>query len=425
MALEITNIWAVAKSGNPLLVGNVSPASITGLGKTQLTTGTVVDLVANESVTVNSNTSGRAFVSHSLTFSANKSYLVMARFSNVVLGGTAAINRMCLRSTAGTNITYGTNSRVVTGDGLYAFVVQHSVETAAIIRAGAGTDSGITGSSANISDLCVYRIPSFIDVNGAIPPPLGAYTSLVRRGLAFATQFANTYASTGLVTEAAMAVPLAGAKEKYRVGCYVSDSFGNDTGDWPDYLSSTYGYALFGGSWPGMTMSYFNAHAADVFSRTGVGFIGDALPDFAICQSSLNSANQGHTSATMLSDMTGLITKALAAGLKPFVTNMTPYGPTMSGAEQTELLAYNAALPALCASLGAVHIDVYTLVSNPADRSVLIAGYTTDQIHLSATGVAVYADAVNAAIVLTRLAASVRKPLASNPVRQLIRSPIH
>ena len=421
MALEITNNWVGTRPGNPTIIRNTgSTISITAMTKSPTASGTIVDLVANTSITVNSNTAGRAFMSHSITMLANKTYVAMARFSNVVLGGTAAVNRMAIRTTIGANLAYGANSKTVLGDGLWAIVVQYSVDTATIIRFGTGTDTTITGASADISDFCVFQVPDFIADNGAIPPVIGAHTSLFRRAFAFNTKFANTYSSTGLVTEAAQTVPLDGVREKYRVGCYVSDSFGNDNGDWPDYLAQTYGYALFGGSWSGQNMAYFDARAADVFARTGLGYSGDTLPDFAICQSSLNSANSGHTSATMLADMTGLITKAKAEGLKPFIPNMTPYGATMSGAEETQLLAYNAALPALCASMGAVHIDVYTLVSDPSNRAVLLPAYTSDGIHLNATGVAVYADAINDAIVIRRNQENGNRPLIGNLLGSLI-----
>jgi lysophospholipase L1-like esterase len=404
MALEITNTWAGVKSGNPTLIRSVGSTvtGITSLTKTQLTTGTVVDTVANTSVTVNSNTGGRAYVGLSVTLTANKFYVVMARFTNVVLGGAADTNRMSVKFQTATNLVAGARSIAVTGDGLWAIVVSYSVTASYSLRIGTGADSATTGNSAVISDYAFYEIPEFVATGGVIPPPPGDYTALARYGAAFAKLWANTYTTTTAVSENAATVNNPAAKTKYCVGCYVSDSFGNDSGDWPDYLAKTYGYLLFGGAWTGQNMAYFDARAADVFARTGLGFVGDALPDFAICQSSLNSANGGNSSATMLSNMTALITKAKAAGLKPFVPNMTPYGPTMSGAEETELLAYNAALPALCASLGAVHIDVYTLVSDPSNRAVLLPAYTTDQIHLSTAGVTVYADAINTAIVAAR-----------------------
>jgi lysophospholipase L1-like esterase len=400
MALEITNTWAGVKSGNPTLIRSVGSTvtGITSLTKTQLTTGTVVNTVANTSVTVNSNTGGRAYVGLSVTLTANKFYVVMARFTNVVLGGAADTNRMAIKFTSAANLVAGSRSISIASDGLWAIVVSYSVTASYSLRIGSGADSATTGNSAVISDYAFYEIPEFVATGGVIPPPPGDYTALARYGAAFAKLWANTYTTTTAVSENAATVNNPAAKTKYCVGCYVSDSFGNDSGDWPDYLAKTYGYLLFGGAWTGQNMAYFKARALDVFLLTDVGFIGDAKPDFAVCQSSLNSANSGHTAATMLTDMEDIILLAQLAGLTAFVTNMTPYGTTMSLAEETELLAYNAALPELCYRLGAKLIDVYSLVSDPSDRKNLLPAYTSDEIHLNAAGVVVYADAVNLAI---------------------------
>lgn len=422
--LEVTNTWANTRKGNPTIVVNISPASITSLPKTQLTTGTVVDLVSNESVRVNSNTGGRAFVATSLmSLKAGVSYVAMARFANVVLGGTASSNRLGIALTTTTNIVAGSTSSIAAAiDGLFAIVFQFSVDSSVGVRLGSGLSSASSGNSADISDFCIYRLPEFIGVNEAIPPPIGLYKPVYRRGLAFSTVFANTYSSVGLVTEAAMTVPLTETPSKYRVGCYVSDSFGNDSGDWPDYLAQTYGYSMFGGSWSGANMVYFKARALDVFLRTDVGFTGDAEPDFAICQSSLNSANSGYTADAMLGDMEDIILLAQFAGLTAFVTNMTPYGTTMSLAKETELLAYNAALPELCYRLGAKLIDVYSLVSDPSNRKNLLPAYTSDEIHLNAAGVAVYAEAVNLAISQARQTFAANFKLLNQVIQAVISS---
>lgn len=406
MALEITNTWNCAKSGNPVLIATTGPTYTTLITKSQLTGGTVTNVDTYNTVDVSSGASGRAFIANTLTLKANTPYVIMARFESVVLDGAATENRMCVKMTNSADLTLGDTSATVAGSGIYAIVVQYGVEKTVDFRIGTGANSAVSNCSARISGVTIFELPAFVPVGGNLPP-IRDYSGVTRGHLAFATEFANSYDVNGLVTEAAQTVALSGSYEKYRVGVYVSDSFGNDVGDWPNLLSYNYKIALCGGSWSGQTMEYFNARATDVFTMSGVTQLGDAIPDFALIQSSLNSVNSAQTASQMLTTMSSLIDKARSAGLKPFCLTITPFGAGMTTTEREEREAYNASLQFLCASKNAVYIDISDVLSDPADRKVLLAAYDSgDGIHPNSTGWTAYANFVAAAIERNRLVQS-------------------
>ena len=402
MALEINTIRAGYYSGNPRIIQTVGPNYTTIIAKTQTGTGSAANADTYDTVNVSSGSAGRAFVAQSYTFLAGVPYILMARFSNVVNSNPASSNSVGLTFISTSNITYGGGSPKVTSDGLWCVAIQYSVDTATTFRVGVGMSMNAANCSATISDVSLYRLNSFPTVGSPIPPTRGAWDGLYKHQ-SYSSTWGNTYSALGLVTEAAQGAGLSGTPDQYRVGVFVSDSFGNDNQDWPAPLAQNYGMVLYGGAWPGQPMSYFDTKADDVFSRSGLTDVGDALPTFAICQSSINSADAGQTSAQMIATMTSIINKARSHGLKPFVTNMTPFGTSMSAGEKTEMQAYNAALPALCASLQAVLIDVNTVVTDPANSSNLLPAYDNgDGIHLNATGAAAYAAEINRAIVYSR-----------------------
>ena len=395
---EITNMYGSVVGGNPEILPPRGPSYTTIVTKTASGTGTATDVDTYDTVDLVSGSSGRAFIAQSYTFKANKTYLLMARFSNVVNSNPSSTNSVGLTFISTANIALGGGSPKVNSDGLWAVLVQYSVDTTTTFRIGVGMSNNVVNCSARVSEYSLYELPSFVPVGGALPPTRGAWTGK-SKPVVSRLNAVNTYDATGKVTENALVLsPRTDTYVPYRVGVYVSDSFGNDVGDWPDILSG-YGYALFGGSWPGQNLSYFLTKADNVFARTGLTNAGDAKPDFAICQSSINSVSSNHTAAQMLSDMAALINKASTQGLRVFVTNCTPFGTGgMTSQQETELKSYNAGLPSLCASLNAILVDVYTLVSDPSNRSNLLSEYTTDGKHLSSAGVSVYASALNTAI---------------------------
>ena len=405
MALEITNNWRSVKAGNPVLISRTGPSYTTLVTKSQLTGGTVTNVDTYNAIYVSSGASGRAFIANTLTLKANTPYVIMARFESVVLDGAASENRMCVKLVSSVDLTLGDTSANVAGNGVYAIVVQYGVEKTVDFRIGTGANSAASNCSARISGVTIFELPAFVSVGGNLPPIMD-YQGVTRGQLAFATEFANSYDANGLVTEAAQTVPLSGAYEKYRVGVYVSDSFGNDPGDWPDLLSQNHAISLCGGSWPGQTMDYFNARAYDVFSLSGVSSLGDAPADFALIQSSLNSVSAGQTASQMLTTMSSLIDKAVILGLKPFCMTITPFGAGMTTTGRAEMEAYNAALQFLCVKKNAVYVDVSPVLSDPDDRTILLAAYDSgDGVHPNATGWAAYADHVSAAIERQRLVA--------------------
>ncbi len=383
------NAWTLFQSGT-----GVTP-SVTG--------GTNGDTVV---CTKTANIDGQSWVGTSFSAEAGKSYAVGC----FIGAGSGTLDTD--RSTIYTNATISAGDAAIRSNSRNRWFCTRftsSVTGAVLFRLGIGTDGNDDQSvtSQTIQKPFVYEIESATANCPEYVAGWGNQNASEERAAVFSYANGNTVAASGQITlndpAADENVPLGGINP-YTFGVFVADSYGNADDEWPALLVDTNGHMLLiGNSTSGDSMADFDARLNDVLNLDSFDYTGNITPTFAILQGSVNSPNESQTSDQMITTVTSMIDKCKALDILPVVTNIAPYGQGsgFANSKGIELAAYNQRIPSVCASNGAVFVDIFTpLVA--ADGYSMKSEYDSgDGVHPNQAGSQVIANAINKALTAT------------------------
>lgn len=386
---NVINSGAVSQnlSSYPVVVRNLVEDDLRSSGGlSYVTTGssTITPSSDNASADFACGASDRAFVAGTFRVKTGKSYLIGARFSS--LTGNTPTRDMIWSNASSPSL--GDVSITVNANGAWTSYFQASQQQNLTFRIGFGAtnqDEDANARSCTISEIFAYELDSFPQVGDPIPGPCELIDEMPG-GNAYAGGFNYTYVSSGLMTEGNGTISFNNEKERFKVGYFLSDSFGNTIIEWPNKLIELEkGMLLFGHATTGQALyeAISSSVHTDLMDMDSFTYTGTAKPEFIIIQSSVNDSNEARTSQEMLDSMETIIDAAISRGLACIVTNTTPYGENMSAAEGQQIAEYNYRLPGLCFAKGAIHIDVYAAMADSGVPTRFSSSYfdSSDQTH--------------------------------------------
>ncbi len=338
-----------------------------GLSVVTTGTSTITPDSDNAGATFSCGASDRAFVAGTFSAKVGKAYLIGMRVANYT--GNAPTRPMIWSN--GDIVAGGDADIVTTGsNGVWTSYYESTSQKTVTFRIGFGAsnqDEDANARSCDISEIFAYELDSLPAVTtGAVPGPCELIDELPG-GNAYVGGFDYTYAASGLMTQGNGSLAYNTERNRFKVGFFISDSFGNTVNEWPQQLVNLeegmllLGHATSGQALSTVVSSSIHTELMDFDSFT---YNGTANPDFIIIQSSINDANTGRTAQQMLDDMEAIIDAAKTRGLACIVTNATPFDSGMSAAEGQVIAEYNYRLTGLCFAKSVIHVDLYGLLTD-------------------------------------------------------------
>lgn len=251
-------------------------------------------------------------------------------------------------------------------------------------RFGAGCNAAIQTSSANI----IITKP-MIQIVTDLTVPFMDYqdlpTPVLQQG---GYQFSS--GNSGQIVATTDYEVVATESNLFDFGLGVGDSFANDSSDWPQALQINNFQGVFHGK--GYSGQLLTGTIGSEFAANLAAY--DYT--FAVIQGGVNDINNGKT---LVQIQTAIQAMVADAGTKAkIILGIAPWSAaaSWSSVEQTLTENYNAWLKTYCADIGAIYVDIYTLLDTPNNTGKLLAVYDSgDGLHPNAIGMRLIADEIN------------------------------
>lgn len=387
--------------------------------------------VKSETLLLETNTSGRAIISPTITLTANQWYAL----SFELLDKTATLNGLCgLVRFSGATIDQGsfdiTNTKLNSGGvGRYCSVFKSVAGGSLVFRLGVGTSSSTTGMMMKIANLQLEAInttkalccseyvypgykaaypyvnPCTIDANNKVSQatdnlsvfPVKPFSTLLVVGDSRNDERTDIGGQLNTL--------LAGTSLAYRYA----------EGGWQ--TSSVIGPTIDSSHAESVTVTLANALAGNVGrcseSTAGYEEIWDykypgALPfdTLVICDLGYNDINLGKSVSETFANYVTMCEMAVASGLRVIITDNNPYsaGATWSQGNWDKLLELSALAQQYCAQKGHLFFSCRTTVGDATSIDKLSDGasttpnYSADGLHMNSAGATAFATVLKAVI---------------------------